>query len=192
MQFNILGSLEVLDGDRRVDLGRRLQRVVMAVLLVDANRVVPVDRLMSDLWGDDPPRQPTEAVHVYISRLRRALQPRRSAGMPGDILVRQPPGYLIRVPPGGLDADRFEAMVDEGSRLLAAGNPASASRTLSDALALWRGPMLAEFSGAAFAQPAATRLDGLRQVAVERRLSSEMALGHHEAVAAGTRRLGRR
>jgi DNA-binding SARP family transcriptional activator len=181
--FNILGPLEILDRGRPVDLGRHLQRAVVAILLLSPNRVVPVDRLVSDLWGDEAPKHPVEAIHVYISRLRRALEPNHQPRTPGEVLVRSPPGYLLRVPPGQLDADRFDSLVSRGRQLLADGDAEQASHVLADGLGLWRGPVLAEFIDSGFARPTAKRLEELHRVAVEQRLEAELALGHHASAA---------
>ena len=86
-QFRILGPFEVLDGQRRVELGRPEQRLLLAVLLVHANRVVALDRLIEQLWGEQPPAQATASLQAYIANLRRALEPGRRARTPPRVLV---------------------------------------------------------------------------------------------------------
>jgi DNA-binding SARP family transcriptional activator len=189
VNFNVLGPLEVVDDGQPVALGQRQQRVVLAMLVLSANQVVSVDRLVSDLWGDHAPHRPMGALHVYISRLRRVLEPRPRAPGTGQVLVRRAPGYVLQVSSGQLDANHFDLLVSDGRRMLASGDPESASRVLTAALALWRGPLLAEFGEWDFVRPAARRLEELRHFAVEQRLEAELALGHHGPVAADLERL---
>jgi DNA-binding SARP family transcriptional activator len=184
MRFRILGPVEVLDGERRVELGRPKQRALLAVLLVNANRVVALDRLIEELWGEQPPAQATASLQAYISNLRRALEPDRPARTPPLVLVTQPPGYRLVVAPGDLDAARFVALATEGHRLLAAGQPGPAAQRLREALGLWRGPALAEFADAPWAQAEQQRLEELRLAALEDRLAAELPLGGHGAAVA--------
>src|SRR5919198_1179871 len=183
MQYRILGPLEVADGPRLLDLGGPKQRAVLAALLVEANRVVSLDRLIDELWEDEPPPRATASLQAYISNLRRELEPDRAPRSPARVLVTQPPGYLLRVDPDDIDASRFEALVARGRGLLEAEDPQAALTALSNALRLWRGPALAELASEPFAQVEATRLEGLRLLAVESRLEAELALGRHAAVA---------
>ena len=127
MEFRILGPLEVRDGERVVPLGGARRRAVLGLLLLEANRVVPVDRLVDGVWGDDPPASAQASLQNHLVRLRREL---------GDRLVTRPPGYLLRVAPGELDLDAFRRLVEEAN----GAEPAVAADRLRDALALWRGP----------------------------------------------------
>jgi DNA-binding SARP family transcriptional activator/predicted ATPase len=184
VQFRILGPLEVLDGQRRVELGRPKQRALLAVLLVHANRVVALDRLIEELWGDQHPPQATASLQAYVSNLRRALEPGRPARTPSRVLVTQPPGYRLVVDPGDLDAVRFVVLAEEGHRLLEAGRPAEAVRVLRGALGLWRGSALAEVADEPFAQAERQRLEELRLTVVEDRLAAELDCGGHAAAVA--------
>ena len=139
VQFRLLGPLEAQDGERRVELGRPKQRALLAVLLVHANQVVPLDRLIEELWGEEPPPQAAASLQTYVSNLRRALEPGRPVRAPSRVLVSQPPGYRLAVGAGDLDAARFAALATEGHRLLQAHRPAPAARVLREGLALWRG-----------------------------------------------------
>ena len=112
MQFRVLGPLEVVDGQRRVELGRPKQRAVLAVLLVHANQVVPLDRLIEELWGEEQPAQASASLQAYVSHLRRALEPGRPVRTPPRVLVTQPPGYRLVVAPEDFDAARFVALAD--------------------------------------------------------------------------------
>jgi DNA-binding SARP family transcriptional activator/predicted ATPase len=184
VQFRILGPLEVLDGQRLVELGRPKQRALLAVLLVNANRVVALDRLIEELWGEQPPALATASLQAYVSNLRRALEPGRPARTPPRVLVTQPPGYRLVVAPTDLDAARFVALAEQGHRLLEAQQPGLAARLLREALDLWRGPVLAELADEPFAQAEGQRLEELRLAALEDRLAAELACGGHAAAAA--------
>jgi DNA-binding SARP family transcriptional activator len=145
------------------------------VLLLHPNEVVPADRLIDELWGEDSPEDAAAALRVNVSRLRKAL--------PQDVLTTRSPGYVIRVEPNELDLHRFERLVDEGRDLLARGLAAEASERLRDALSLWRGPALADFAYDSFAQTAIARLEEIRIAAVELRIDADLVLGrHHELV----------
>ena len=184
VQFRLLGPLEAQDGERRVELGRPKQRVLLAVLLVHANHVVSLDRLVEELWGAEAPPQAAASLQTYVSNLRRALEPDRPARAPSRVLVTQPPGYRLMVGAGDLDAARFAAMAEEGHRLLEAGRPAAAARVLREGLALWRGPALAEVADEGFAQAERHRLEELRVAALEDRLAADLDLGGHAAAVA--------
>ena len=184
MQFRILGPLEVLDGQHLVELGRPKQRALLAVLLVHANQVVALDRLIEELWGQQPPAQATASLQAYVSNLRRALEPGRRAQTPPRVLVTQPPGYRLVVAAEDLDAARFVTLAEEGHRQLEGGRPGPADQVLREALGLWRGPALADVADEAFAQAERQRLEELRLVALEDRLAAELALGRHAGAAA--------
>jgi DNA-binding SARP family transcriptional activator len=171
MDFRLLGPLEVRDGDRLLPLGAAKQRALLAILLVTANEVVPAERLIDELWGERPPDSAATAVHVYVSRLRKQL--------PADVLVTCAPGYVLRVGAEELDVRRFETLVAAGRGLAAQDRPEGAAALLSEALALWRGPALAEFAFEAFAQREIARLEELRVTVLEERIEAELELGRH-------------
>ena len=181
MRFGVLGTLEVVDGERVLDLGRPKQRAVLAVLLLEANRVVGLDRLIDLLWGEEAPARSTASLQAYVSNLRRILEPGRSPRTPPEVLLTQPPGYVIRVGPEELDASRFETLAASGPRLLAGGRPQEALDALDAALSLWRGPALADFAYEDFARAPARRWEELREVAAEDRMDAVLALGRHAA-----------
>lgn len=168
MQFRILGPLEVSDGGSALALGGASQRVLLALLLLHANEVVSSDRLIDELW-DEPPRSGVTALHVRVSQLRKAL------GRAAVRLETKPPGYMLRVDPGELDLDRFSDLLEQAD----GEDPAIASKELREALALWRGPALADFAYASFAQPAIGRMEELRIAALEQRIDADLALGRH-------------
>jgi DNA-binding SARP family transcriptional activator/predicted ATPase len=182
LEFRMLGPLEVRRGSTVVDLGSQKQRAVVAALLVEANRVVSLDRLIEELWGGEPPARATSTLQAYISNLRRALEPDRGRRMPSRVLVTQPPGYVLRVEPNDVDTIRFEALVSRGRRLLGEGSFVAARDLLNAALALWRGPALADLAHEAFVQSEATRLEELRLAALEDRLQADLILGNHAEI----------
>ena len=175
--FGVLGPVEAASDLGPVSLKGLRQRAVLARLLVARGRVVPVDRLVDDLWGDVPPDGAVAAIRTFVSDLRRALEPDRLPRQPARLLVTAPPGYVLRAAPDAVDAWRFEAMVGESGRLLAAGRGAPALACLDESLALWRGPAYAEFAGEGWARAEIDRLDELRMLAVERRAEALLILG---------------
>jgi DNA-binding SARP family transcriptional activator len=178
MEFRLLGPLEVWDGQRPVAIHGAKERALLACLLLDANRVVSSDRLVDELWGEDPPESARKSLQVRVSNLRKALRPA------GDVLRSTGGGYVVRVGPDELDLDRFERLLAEAEDARARGEPALAVAKLRDALALWRGPALADVVSDTFGRAAAGRLEELRLVALERRIEAQLELGGHvEAVA---------
>jgi DNA-binding SARP family transcriptional activator len=171
MEFRILGPLEVWDEGGEVSVGGAKLRALLAVFLLHPNEAVPADRLIDELWGEDSPEDAAAALRVNVSRLRKALQQ--------DVLMTRSPGYVIRVEPDELDLHRFERLVDEGRSLLARGRAVDASERLREALALWRGPALADLAYESFAQVAIARLEEIRLGALELRIDADLALGRH-------------
>ena len=180
MQFGILGPLEVFDEGRRVEIGGHKQRALLASLLLHANEVVSLDRLIDELWGETPP--PTAGEDASGSGLAAAPGAQRGRGSPRRTCwgARDPrAGYLLKVEPGQVDADRFQGMLEEARRTRAEGKPEEAAEELRRALALWRGPALADFAYEPFAQTEIARLDELRLTALEERIEADLALGRH-------------
>src|SRR5215831_5845018 len=188
-RFRILGPLEVVRSGCVVPLGGRRQRAVLALLLLEANRVVPVDRLAEDVWGGHPPPGSVTTLQSYVFRLRRALEPDRPPGAAGAVLVTRDRGYLVRVGREHLDAAVFEDGFAAGRAALEAGRYAEAAQALREALGLWRGPVLADLADYAFARPEAARLEELRLAAVEDRIDADLALGRHQALTGELERL---
>lgn len=176
----MLGPVEVVDEGRPLALGGGKQRALLAVLVLNANRVVSTDRLIDALWGERTPSGAPHTLQVYVSQLRKAL---RVEGSPRDaVLATQGPGYVLQVQAEDVDLQRFERMVGEGRRALAAAEPIRAAQLLRDALALWRGSALADLAAESFAQPEIVRLEDLRLSAIEDRVQADLALGSHADV----------
>src|ERR1700754_1192773 len=137
MEFRILGPLEVHGESGVLALGGGKPRAVLAVLLLHANEPVSAERLAIELWGPDAPVSAVKRVQVHVSRLRKALRD-------PELVATTSAGYRVRVRAGELDAERFERLVEEGQRALAAREADRAATLLGSALELWRGPALAD------------------------------------------------
>jgi DNA-binding SARP family transcriptional activator/ABC-type branched-subunit amino acid transport system substrate-binding protein/streptogramin lyase len=185
MEFRILGPLEVSDEGRQVEIGGHKQRALLASLLLHANEVVSLDRLIDELWGETPPPTAAKTLQAQVSRLRRSLNGDEdpAAHMRGPLETRGH-GYVLKVEPGQVDADRFQGLLEEARRARAEGKPEEAAEELRRALALWRGPALADFAYESFAQAEIARLDELQLTALEERIDADLALGRHAELAA--------
>ncbi|MFI6602648.1 BTAD domain-containing putative transcriptional regulator [Nonomuraea sp. NPDC050536] len=181
MRFGVLGPLEVRSPDGEpVPLGGPRPRAVLAMLLLEAGRMVSVERLIDGQYGEQPPAGAANAVQAQISRVRRNL--------PADLVEFHGTGYRLAVDPEDVDVHRFERLAREGRRLLAAGQPAAAAAALREGLELWRGPALADVADAPFAATQVTRLEELRLDATEDLLEAELALPDGNPIA-GLQRL---
>jgi DNA-binding SARP family transcriptional activator len=167
VKFLVLGSLEAFDGDRPIDLGTPRERALFALLLLHANEVVSSDRMVEELWPTGRPRTAQKIVQVYVSHLRTAL------GTSRHILESRGAGYLLRIDPGDLDLRLFEQLTDRARR----EELGERGQTLRGALALWRGPALAEFADDSFVLAEAARLEELRLLALEERIEVDLELG---------------
>jgi DNA-binding SARP family transcriptional activator/WD40 repeat protein len=176
-QFRVLGPLEVSHDGVPVRLGGERQRALLALLLIHANALVTTERLIEHLFGGDAAPSAANAVHVAVSRLRRALRCVDEA-----VLMTRPGGYVLRVGADQLDAARFERLLDEGRQAVAAGDPAAGTVRLREGLALWRGPALADLALMDFLAPEARRLDELHLLALMERIDADLALGRHAEV----------
>ena len=170
MDFRLLGPVEArVDGVPLAAIGPK-QRALLALLLLNVNELVPHASLVDGLWGDHPPETAAKALQVYVSQLRRVLG--------RELILTRPGGYRLVVPPDAVDLLRFEELVAEAR----ASAPAAAAPKLRTALALWRGPALADVADAAFARTETGRLEELRLAAAEELVDVELALGHDGAL----------
>jgi DNA-binding SARP family transcriptional activator len=167
LEFRILGPLEVSGEGGLLSLGGQKQRAVLAALLLDAGRVVSTDRLIDAVWGEHPPATAATSLQNFVSQLRKQVGQ--------DVLVTRPPGYALRIAPDQLDLERFNRLVDEAKR----AEPGERARKLREALALWRGTPLADFSFELFAQPEILRLEEVRLAALEEWVDAELDDGQH-------------
>ncbi len=170
MEYRILGRLAVHRDGRDLVLGGLRQRAVLAALLLADNRVVDVDRLIEQVWGDDAPSKPLASLRAYVTNLRRIL------GSDG-VLVRDGTGYRLDTADHVVDVREFTRLVARARTLLDEGDAAAAKSTFDDALGHWRGTPLADFRNLNFAMPEVHRLDTMRADAVEARFDAALRLG---------------
>lgn len=180
MEFRILGPMEVRDGTRRLDVPGGRARALLAMLVLHAGNAVPAERLIDELWGEQPPPSASTVIQLHVLKLRKVLEPRREdLGRP-TLLVTQGNGYRLAIEPGHVDAGRFKQLIDQ-----AASQPAELrSKLLTDALALWHGPALADFIYHPFAQSTIATLDELRLSALEARIEADLEMGREEGLIA--------
>ncbi len=174
VRFGILGPVEAWLGDEPVALGGPRQLALLGFLVLHANRAVSSDAVIEGVWGTVDGGA-GKRLSVAIARLRRALEPFESDGV--SRLRTVGGGYMLSLCAGELDAERFEALVMEGLGALEVGEPAVAGERLQAALALWRGPALADVRFEDFAQSEIERLEELRLVALEARIDADLRLG---------------
>jgi DNA-binding SARP family transcriptional activator len=163
-EFRLLGPLEAVVDGNTVHLAAAKPRALLALLLLNRNRVVPTERLIDDLWGEEAPARATKTLQVYISQLRKELG--------ADRVVTRPPGYLLRVEAGELDLERFEELTAAARARLANSDASGARDQLRAALQLWRGPL----------EPAVARLEELHRSAREDLMYAELEAGESAAV----------
>lgn len=175
LTYRVLGPLEIEADGVPVPLAGQRPRSVLALLLVNAGRVVAISELVRAVWGDDRPDQPEATLQVHVSNLRKAL----AGGEPG--VQTQTPGYVVRATPHHLDLLRFDELVRRGEAE-APTAPAEGERLLAAALALWRGAALADLELAPGISPVRTWLEDRRLAVVEDRFSLLFTLGRHREV----------
>ena len=169
MEIRLLGALEVRDGERGIALPRRQQRALLAALALRAGEVVSTDRLVGDLWGDRAPASATGSLQNTVAALRKVLG--------RDVVLRAgAPGYRLAIEA----RQRRRASLRAAARRPRAGRGGGTrAALLGEALALWRGPALADLDEEQFARLEAARLDELRVIALEERIDAELAVGRH-------------
>jgi DNA-binding SARP family transcriptional activator len=172
MEFRILGSFEVWDGARQIEVRGAKRRAVLALLVLHANEVVGKDRLIDELWGENAPPTAAAALHNNISRLRKVLGP--------ELLATRAWGYVLRVDPESIDLQKFERLTEEAEALPAHERSAK----LAEALALWRGPALADLSFEPALRHEIARLEELRLATHEARIDADLEVGRHAQVIA--------
>ena len=179
MEFRVLGPLEVSKDGRLLPLGGRQQRAVLAILLLQANQVVSANALINALWGERAPESAANTIQGYVSRLRKLL-----SNGDCEAVVFRSPGYVLEVESEQVDSYRFERLVRDAAQLRASDNLEPARALLDDALALWRGEVLADLALDSFVSPELGRLEELRLSALEQRIALDLALGRHAEVVA--------
>jgi len=168
IEFRVLGPFEVWAGGRALELKRRKQRALLALLLLHAGEVVSTDRLIEELWAGKPPKAAVGSLQNLVSDLRKALG--------RDLVLTRQPGYVLDVEPEQVDLHRFERLVAQASE---GGDAERRSEVLREALSLWRGPPLADLAFETFVHIEVARLEELRTAAREELIDAELELGHH-------------
>ena len=178
LSFHVLGRLEAYYDGVELDLGPRKQRALLALLLLNANRVVSTERLIDDLWADSPPSTARATLQVYVAGLRKALN------HGGSSLRTRSPGYVLEVEAGSLDLERFTQLCTDarGSAV-----PEHRAALLHEALGLWRDDPLPELRTEPFSSTAVAQLDQLRLGALEERIDADLALGRDAELVTGAR-----
>lgn len=181
MEVRLLGPLEVREGDRLLNVRGSRQRALLALLALNAGRVMPAERLIELLWGDEAPPSAANALQVHVSNLRKILEPQ---GQPYRLLVSDESGYALKLDPHQIDFARFEQLVDQGHKVLARGEVAQCAQLLGQAANLWRGSALVDLADQPWSIGEARRLEELRVAATEDRMEAELALGRHSELIA--------
>jgi DNA-binding SARP family transcriptional activator len=179
MRFRILGPLEVLSPQGWTAISAAKWRSLLAALLLRHGQLVPTDTLIDELWGDNPPPTANNLVSIYVHRLRKVTG---DAG--GKTLLYRAPGYIMRISSGDLDIQLFELLVADGRRALAADSPEAAAALLSEALEMWRGPLLADVPPTALVNMQASQAEESRLTATELRIEADIACGRAAQVVA--------
>jgi DNA-binding SARP family transcriptional activator len=173
--FRVLGPIAL--GDEGCALTAAKPRVVLVLLLLHANKMVPVRSLIDEVWGEDPPATASKTLQTYVYQIRKLL--RGSLGGPSVALTTTPGGYSLRAASGYLDAYEFDRLLDRGNAALNGGNAFTAADTLRQALGLWRGPALAGVVVGTRLSAHVDRLEERRLQALERRIDADLQLGRH-------------
>ncbi|MDJ0925178.1 MAG: BTAD domain-containing putative transcriptional regulator [Acidimicrobiia bacterium] len=175
MEFRVLGPLEAVHDGQAIDLGPHKQRSLLALLLINANRVVSTDRILEEIWGEDAAGK-ENVLWVYISRLRSAFEPDREKRGESTVLLRRDHGYMLSIDPDSIDSHRFERKAEEG-RALILDDPTTAATVLQEAADLWQGRAYEDFVYDDFAQGEIGRLEELRLSGVEGRIDADLRRG---------------
>src|SRR5262249_11449271 len=166
MEFRLLGAFEVWDDGQPVEIAGSKRRALLALLVLRANEVVRSERLIDELWGERPPRNAAAALRNHVSRLRKTLG--------ADTIASREWGYVLRAPSAEIDLRRFEGLLADAEQLAARER----ATKLAEALALWRGPPLADLVDEPALQRDIDRLEELRLNTVERRIDADLEAGH--------------
>ncbi|MEW1840474.1 BTAD domain-containing putative transcriptional regulator [Nonomuraea angiospora] len=186
--IRVLGSFATEVNGATVPLGGPRQRGVLALLVAARGQVVPVDRMIEDLWRGEPPARALMSLQAYVSNLRRLLEPGRPPRTSARLLVSASPGYALRLPPESVDAWRFEDLLDQARTVT---DPRAARSRLAEALGLWQGPAFAEVADEPWAAAETARLNELRLVATELHVAAGLRIGDAATVVPEAERLTR-
>jgi SARP family transcriptional regulator, regulator of embCAB operon len=182
MECRVLGPLDVRCGGARGDLTAPKPRKVLALLLIHANRVVPVDSLATELWDDEPPASALTTLQTYILQLRRRLAAAYGPQAPEaskNVLATRYGGYVLEAQPGAVDIHEYDRLVAAGRDALDTGDDVEASFLFREALAVWRGPALVDVRVGPILEIELARLEESRLGVLERRIEADLRLGRH-------------
>lgn len=177
--FKVLGPLRVMNGNHDCTPSPPKMRSVLALLVLNANRVVQMESLIDELWGNEPPRSAVTTVQTYIYHLRLFFTAEELDADGSVSIITRPPGYMLELAPGQVDAELFERPVKQGRQLLEKGQPMAAADLLADALAMWTGPALADVQCGDLLRAHAIHLEERRINAHELRIEAEIRLGRY-------------
>lgn len=186
MRYELLGSLRMVDGDDIRSISAPKIESVLAVLVISADEVVGFDRIVAEIWQDNPPRRAAAAVHVYVSQLRKVLQ---RPGHRESPLVTREPGYLLRTGSDEIDYHEFVQLAENGRQAVADGHDEQASRCFEAALRLWRGPALENLRTGAIVDTFVTWISELRLECQEMLADAQLNLGRHREIVGWLRTL---
>ena len=182
MQFNLMGSLEVLDEGRVLTPTAAKPRQVLAMLAINAGAVVGAEQLIDELWPDGPPSSAKTTVQTYVYHLRKLLSPVDASSGGKEVLGTRPAGYILAVPREDVDVFRFQQLISDGRAALRQGNTPQASDLLRDALACWRGPILADVARGPRLQGHSAYLEEQRIEALALRIDADLETGRHREI----------
>lgn len=189
--FQVLGALRVMNGDRDCTPTPPKMRSVLALLVLNANRVVRVNAMIEELWGEEPPRSAITTVQTYVYHLRRLFRAEQLDQPGRQLLATKQPGYLLRIEPAQVDAEVFECLVRKGRSHLEMDEPGQAATMLEEALAMWTGPALADVPVGSALEAHAISLEERRISALELRIEADIRLGRYRELVAELRLLVR-
>ncbi|MDG4763988.1 AfsR/SARP family transcriptional regulator [Solwaraspora sp. WMMD406] len=180
LRYGVLGPLQVLRHWRQCAPTARLQRILLSLLLLNGNETLPVSRLVDGLWGERPPRSAVAALQMYVSAIRRFLEPTWTAA--GDarqhpVLVTEPNGYMLRVTVGQVDLFRFRSLATAGRQLLSEGNCGQGAEMIRRSLDVWRGSVLSDVARTAAIERYAVRLEAERLALIQELIAAELCQG---------------
>lgn len=182
MQFNLMGTLEVLENDQILPLTAAKPRQVLAMLSVNANTLVSTEQLIDELWPDGPPTRAKTTVQTYVYQLRKLLGRSFTSARGKEVLITRPVGYVLAVPRDSVDIFRFQHLMERGRNLLRQGDASRAADLLREALALWRGPILADVTRGPRLEGHAVYLEEQRMEALALRIEADLETKRHREI----------
>lgn len=186
MRYEIMGPLRVVNEDGKYSINARKVQLMLTVLLIRADHVVPVDQLIAELWGDDPPRRATAGIHVYVSQIRKFLhRPSRS----DSPVITRPPGYILRLGLDDLDFRLFQRLVTDAREHVRRQRYEQATTGFESALALWRGPLIDDMYRGPILEGFQAWLEETRLDCIDMLIGSQLMLGHHHKLVSELYRL---